>query len=65
MVQETRLPRRVGAALLLGAVALAYALALSGFGSWFGRPLVNGYYVSRGSNTSVVMATSSRRLEGA
>lgn len=56
MVQETRLPRRVGAALLLGAVALACVLALSGFGSWFGRPLVNGYYVSRGSNTSVVMA---------
>ncbi len=56
MVEETRLPRRVGAALLRGAVALACFLALSGFGSWFGRPLVNGYYVSRGSNTSVVMA---------
>ena len=56
MVEETRSQLRLRSALTRGAVALTCFVALSGFGSWFGRPLVNGYYVSRGSNTSVVMA---------
>lgn len=56
MVNGTKSQSRLRSALIRGAVALTCFVALSGFGSWFGRPLVNGYYVSRGSNASVVMA---------
>ncbi len=38
-----------------GALALVCLIALTGFGPWFGRPLVNGYYVSRGSAASTIM----------
>lgn len=36
-------------------LALACLVVLTGFGSWSGRPLVNGYYVSRGSAASIIM----------
>ncbi|MDA8351433.1 MAG: hypothetical protein M0038_22035 [Pseudomonadota bacterium] len=55
MAQKTRLVKVARSALARSAVALTCFLALSGFGSWFSRPLVNGYYGSRGSNAAVVM----------
>jgi hypothetical protein len=41
--------------LARAALSLAGLFLLTGF-SWFGRSLVNGYYVSRGSNAAVIMA---------
>jgi hypothetical protein len=38
-----------------GALALVCLTTLTGFASWFGRPLVNGYYVSRGGVASIIM----------
>lgn len=56
MAQKTRLVKVARSALARSAAALTCFLALSGCGSWFGHSLVNGYYVSRGSNAAVVMA---------
>jgi len=55
MVTEMRLSHTARSALGRNAAALTCFLALSGCGSWFGRSLVNGYYVSRGSSAAVVM----------
>ena len=56
MAQKTRLVQVARSALARSAVTLTCFLALGGCGSWFGHSLVNGYYVSRGSNAAVVMA---------
>ncbi len=56
MVDKKQSQSRFRSAFTRVAVALTCFVALSGFGSWFGRPLVNGYYVSRGNNASVFMA---------
>lgn len=55
MFQDDRLPRRMRSTLSRATLGLVCCLTLSGF-SWFGRPLVNGYYVSKANPGSAVMA---------
>ncbi len=56
MVTKTRLPRTARPALTWTAKALTCVIALSGWGSAFGRSLVNGYYVSKADLGSAAMA---------
>lgn len=52
---DSRLLGVMQSPLARGALALMCLIALTGFGSWFGRPLVNGYYISRGSASRIIM----------
>ena len=52
---NSRFSGMVQSPIARGTLALVCLIALTGFGSWFGRSLVNGYYVSRDGDADIIM----------